>query len=232
MKFESRKSSPRWCLPTYTITDTNPSVKTAILNAIASVTRETPFTAPNGTISGSAKKTDIPKIKMAISAIPGVSDPGMPPAPAPVPVPVQAPTLTPGPDTDAGISYSKTGTKTYKIIGVSDADNLVDKIYNNITTYTAKNIGGGVVTGEGSRSDRVLIEALVEQMKISAKKTTRRSVGSSSRFLVDAEKTKIGQTVFGETVTGLGRAWESNPDQLEANGIGPWVDWVCYAYCS
>ena len=51
-----------------------------------------------------------------------------------------------------------------------------------------------------------------------------------SRFVVEAGKHKVGDRLGTRIITKLGREWKINSEETSAWGLGPWVEWVQYAY--
>ena len=83
------------------------------------------------------------------------------------------------------------------------------------------------------RTECKRIEIEAAQAEAAAQATNVVSIRPASgerRVLVEARKHSVGEILGGRVITGFGRAFASNPDQLAANGIGPWVDYVQYAY--
>ena len=50
------------------------------------------------------------------------------------------------------------------------------------------------------------------------------------RVLIEADKHPVGSRIGSRVITGLGKVWRINSEDACAYGLGPWVDWVQYAY--
>jgi hypothetical protein len=50
------------------------------------------------------------------------------------------------------------------------------------------------------------------------------------RFIVEAGKYQVGNLLGSRVITKLGKEWKIDSEETSAHGLGPWIEWVQYAY--
>ncbi|MCM8735991.1 hypothetical protein M5E06_17805 [Azospirillum sp. A1-3] len=141
------------------------------------------------------------------------------------------------------ISRNGAGVTSKKLVTDLPADFVKDALKQSRIAHTARECDGYWSIKANRGEEAMLSEILrTECKRIEIKEAKAEAAAQAGnviqlhpsngdrRVLVEARKHSVGDVFGGRVITGLGRVFASNPDQLAANGIGPWVDYVQYAY--
>ena len=140
------------------------------------------------------------------------------------------------------ITKSPYGSGSSKIITTDLADDVMAAVLKGFSSIGKQKDGTwkAQLNKSEERSistklDRVCAEIArrdaIEQAKAIADTTNVTAIHNlPRRFVVEAGKYKAGNLLGARVITRLGREWKIDSSETSAHGLGPWVEWVQYAY--
>lgn len=113
---------------------------------------------------------------------------------------------------------------TYRIVGAAKAEDFPGGGY-------LWEVKGADIVGKESKAGLRKLYNWVHRQNAKAPEIDRSSPAANNRVLVAAGRYRVGDTISGKKITGLGREFYPNADQFALAGISPdYTGTVQYAY--